>query len=95
LEAALWAFYLTDNFKEGLLLVVNLGNDSDTTGAIYGQLAGAFYGISSIPKRWSNQLVQREFIENTAIELYELQSQLSIRISNEIAEESRLKRKGD
>lgn len=73
LEAALWAFYLTDNFKEGLLSVVNLGNDSDTTGAIYGQLAGAFYGISSIPKHWSNQLVQREFIESTATKLYELQ----------------------
>lgn len=71
LEAALWAFYQTDHFKEGLLNVVNLGNDSDTTGAIYGQLAGAYYGISSIPEHWRHQIVQRELIENMAVELFE------------------------
>lgn len=75
LEAALWAFARTDSFKEGLLMVVNLGDDSDTTGAIYGQLAGAFYGISAIPEKWVNQLVQVEFIRETAIQLFELQSE--------------------
>ncbi|WP_066309462.1 ADP-ribosylglycohydrolase family protein [Bacillus sp. FJAT-29814] len=72
LEAALWAFYLTDDFKEGLLKVVNLGEDSDTTGAIYGQLAGAHYGISSIPTVWRGKIVQLELIENFANGLYEL-----------------------
>jgi ADP-ribosylglycohydrolase len=40
LEAALWGFYHSSSFKEGLLKVVNLGDDADTVGAIYGQLAG-------------------------------------------------------
>src|SRR5206468_7970170 len=44
LEAALWAFYKSTSFREGCLLAVNLGDDADTTGAIYGQVAGAFYG---------------------------------------------------
>ena len=44
LEAALWAFYNSDNFEEGTLMAVNLGDDADTTGAVYGQIAGAYYG---------------------------------------------------
>ena len=44
LEAALWAFYHSDSFKEGCLLAVNLGDNADTTGAIYGQLAGPSLG---------------------------------------------------
>jgi ADP-ribosylglycohydrolase len=43
LEAALWAFHRSDSFREGALRAVNLGDDADTTGAIYGQLAGAYY----------------------------------------------------
>ena len=49
LEAALWAFHSSSSFREGALRAVNRGNDADTTGAIYGQLAGAFYGESEIP----------------------------------------------
>jgi len=52
LEAALWAFHSTDSFRDGLLLAVNLGDDADTTGAVYGQLAGAYYGLSGIPETW-------------------------------------------
>jgi ADP-ribosyl-[dinitrogen reductase] hydrolase len=44
LEAALWAFCHSENFRDGCLLAVNLGDDADTTGAVYGQLAGAYYG---------------------------------------------------
>ena len=49
LEAVLWAFYNTDSFEEGLIKAVNLGGDADTIGAIYGQIAGAFYGELNIP----------------------------------------------
>ena len=49
LEAALWAFHHTENFRNGALRVVNLGDDADTTGAVYGQLAGAYYGVEAIP----------------------------------------------
>jgi ADP-ribosyl-[dinitrogen reductase] hydrolase len=48
LEAALWAFARSTSFEHGALLAVNLGDDADTTGAIYGQLAGAFYGVDAI-----------------------------------------------
>jgi ADP-ribosylglycohydrolase len=49
LEAALWALHHGPNFRDGALLAVNLGDDADTTGAVYGQIAGAIYGAESIP----------------------------------------------
>lgn len=52
LNAALWAFNTTEDFQNGMIEAVNLGGDSDTIGAVYGQIAGAFYGFSSIPKQW-------------------------------------------
>ena len=52
LEAALWAFHEASDFAEGCLLAANLGDDADTTAAIYGQLAGAHYGFDGIPERW-------------------------------------------
>jgi ADP-ribosyl-[dinitrogen reductase] hydrolase len=52
LEAALWAFSRNDDFQSGLLEAVNLGNDSDTVGAVCGQLSGAFYGETGIPMNW-------------------------------------------
>ncbi len=62
LEAALWAFYKTDSFREGCLLAANLGNDADTTAAVYGQLAGAYYGLEAIPESWRNKIAHRERI---------------------------------
>jgi len=59
LEAALWAFYKTNSFKDGCLLAVNLGDDADTTGAVYGQIAGAFYGEEAIPESWKEKLAHR------------------------------------
>ena len=52
LEAALWAFNTTASFEEGLIAAVNLGGDSDTIGAVFGQIAGAHYGFEAIPDRW-------------------------------------------
>ena len=52
LEAALWAFNTTETFEEGMVAAVNLGGDSDSIGAVYGQVAGAFYGFDAIPERW-------------------------------------------
>jgi ADP-ribosyl-[dinitrogen reductase] hydrolase len=66
LEAALWAFNKTDSFREGCLLAVNLGDDADTTGAVYGQLAGAFYGENQIPGEWLSKLAMRTLIEKMA-----------------------------
>ena len=66
LEAALWAFDRSTSFEAGALLAVNLGDDADTTGAVYGQLAGAFYGEAAIPARWLGILCQRGFITEVA-----------------------------
>jgi hypothetical protein len=62
LEAALWSFYNTDTYAEGLLKAVNLGGDADTVGAIYGQLAGAYYSLEAIPSRWIQGLASNEKI---------------------------------
>ena len=62
LEAALWAFWSTDVFEEGVLAAVNLGDDTDTTAAIYGQLAGAYYTIDKLPKKWIDEVYAKDFI---------------------------------
>jgi ADP-ribosylglycohydrolase len=72
LEAALWAFYHSKSFEEGCLLAANLGDDADTTGAVYGQLAGAFYGAQGIPLSWRAKLAYRELIESFAEQLFSL-----------------------
>lgn len=56
LEAALWALHHSTSFEAGCLLAVNLGYDADTTAAVYGQLAGALYGESGIPREWRMKL---------------------------------------
>ncbi len=66
LEAALWAFFRTSSFREGCLLAVNLGDDADTTGAVFGQIAGAHYGASGIPAGWLGKLAMRGVIEDYA-----------------------------
>ena len=72
LEAALWAFYSSKSFREGALLAINLGDDTDTTGAVYGQLAGAYYGERAIPGTWRSKLAYRLLIEYFAERLYHL-----------------------
>lgn len=71
LEASLWAFYHTENFNDGVLLAVNLGEDSDTTGAVFGQLAGAYYGIKEIKAEFIDGLWDRQLIEKLALKLYQ------------------------
>ena len=70
LEAALWAFYHSTSFQDGCLLAVNLGDDADTTGAVYGQLAGAFYGEAGIPQQWRKSLAHLALIESLADQLF-------------------------
>jgi ADP-ribosyl-[dinitrogen reductase] hydrolase len=70
LEAALWAFWNTDTFEAGALKAVNLGDDADTTGAVYGQLAGAYYGEDGIPKHWRDCLARKSLLDKTADRLF-------------------------
>ena len=68
---ALWAFHKARDFREGALLAANLGDDADTTAAIYGQLAGAYYGVEGIPSAWRARLAMAPDITAMADALYE------------------------
>lgn len=59
LEAALWCFWTTESYEAAILAAANLGDDADTTAAICGQVAGAFYGEAGIPAHWLEKLVMR------------------------------------
>lgn len=63
LEASLWCFLNSENYAEAVLKAVNLGEDTDTTGAITGGIAGLYYGFESIPKEWIDVLARKEDIE--------------------------------
>jgi len=71
LEAALWCFYHSQTYEQAVLKAVNLGDDADTTGAVVGQLAGAYYGREEIPPAWLNIIVTRETIQSQAEKLFE------------------------
>ena len=66
LEAALWCFEQTDTFRDAILKAANLGNDADTTAAICGQLAGAYYGEEAIPLNWRVRLTEYNLIVQLA-----------------------------
>lgn len=53
---AIWGFLTTDSFMSGLIKVVNIGNDTDTVGAVYGQIAGGYYGYKNLPVEWINRV---------------------------------------
>lgn len=69
LEASLWCFLNSESYPEAVLKAVNLGEDTDTTGAITGGLAGLYYGFGSIPEEWVAQLVRKEDIEKLCMRL--------------------------
>ena len=75
LEAALWAFWNSEDFEQGALLAVNLGDDADTTGAVYGQVAGVYYGEGGIPKEWLAKLGKKDL-------LLDLADQIHLRVCN-------------
>ena len=70
LEAALWAFWNTDNFRDAILLAANLGDDADTVAAITGQIAGAFYGLEGIPTEWVDKITKKDEIIKLAEDLF-------------------------
>jgi len=62
LEAAIWCFLNTDSYKECVLKAVNLGDDTDTVGAVAGGIAGLYYGMKEIPTEWIELLPKKEWI---------------------------------
>ena len=72
LEAALWCFWHTENYEQAVLAATNLGDDADTTAAICGSLAGAYYGVRNIPESWRNKLAMVEQITTLADQLHQV-----------------------
>lgn len=70
LEGAMWCFYHSQSFEEGVKMAVNLGDDTDTTAAVFGQLAGAYYGVQSIPAQMLQDLWDKAVIEDLALKLF-------------------------
>jgi len=66
LEASIWCLMTTDNYRDAVLKAVNLGDDTDTTAAVTGGLAGLLYGLDDIPSRWIDQLARRSDIDDLA-----------------------------
>ena len=66
LEATIWCLLTTDNYHEAVLKAVNLGDDTDTTAAVTGGLAGLLYGFETIPKTWLNLLARKDDIQDLA-----------------------------
>ena len=64
LEASIWCLLTTKSYEEAVLKAINLGEDTDTTGAVVGGLAGLFYGIKSIPKEWIDKIVRKKEIDD-------------------------------
>lgn len=63
LEASIWCLLTTKSYKEAVLKAINLGEDTDTTGAVVGGLAGLFYGVNSIPQEWLDRIARKKDIE--------------------------------
>jgi len=68
LKASIWCFLTTENYRDAVLEAVNLGEDTDTTAAVTGGLAGAYYGIGNngIPPKWIEALAKHETISDIA-----------------------------
>ena len=71
LEAVIWCILTTNDYKSCVLTAVNLGEDTDTIGAIAGSLASVLYGIESIPAHWMDALQKREYIESLCLDTFE------------------------
>lgn len=69
LEAAVWCLVNTYSFRECILKAVNLGDDTDTVGAVAGGLAGIYYGADNIPQEWLAEILKRDVIERLCAEL--------------------------
>ena len=70
LEASIWCLLTTSTYEKCVLKAVNLGNDTDTTGAVAGSLAGIYYGYEAIPEDWLKTIVRRDYLEGLCDELF-------------------------
>lgn len=70
LMASIWCIMTTSNYKDATLKAVNLGHDTDTTGAITGGLAGLYYGLHDIPEKWRKEVARTNDIDELGLRLF-------------------------
>lgn len=64
LEASIWVLLNTESFSQAIIGAINLGQDTDTVGAVTGSMAGIIYGYDKIPQEWLNKLLKLDYLEN-------------------------------
>lgn len=64
LEASIWCILNTQDYEEAVIKAINLGEDTDTVGAVTGSIAGIIYGNEKIPERWLSKLKNKEYLIN-------------------------------
>lgn len=74
LFASVWSFMTTENYSDATLKAVNLGNDTDTAGAVTGGLAGLYYGIGNIPEKWKNEIARAADIDDLSQRLFNMRN---------------------
>ncbi len=67
MEASIWCLLNSDSYKAAVLKAVNLGSDTDTTGAVTEGIAGLFYGYESIPREWLDVIARKDWIEELCL----------------------------
>ncbi|AMV28780.1 ADP-ribosyl-[dinitrogen reductase] glycohydrolase [Gemmata sp. SH-PL17] len=77
LEAAMWAMHEARDFRSAILRAVNLGGDADTTGAVAGQLAGAWWGYEGIPQEWRAKLDRHDELLAVADGMFDLAAKVA------------------
>lgn len=70
LEAAIWCVLNTGSYEEAAVKAVNLGDDTDTVGAVTGSIAATVYGLNSIPERWLEKLKKKEYLTGIATKFH-------------------------
>ena len=89
LEAALWVVLNTDSYSSSIIGAINLGEDTDTIGAVTGSITGILYGYSSIPKSWLNTLRKKEYLEEYC-KSFENVLLKNLKLDNYIYEDNRI-----
>ena len=64
LEASMWVLLNAKDYRETIIGAINLGQDTDTIGAIAGSMAGIIYGYDTIPEKWLSKLVKKDYLED-------------------------------
>ena len=70
LEASLWCLLKTASYEDCVLTAISLGEDTDTTAAVAGGLAGLWYGVQAIPEKWLQKLAKCRELKQRAEKFY-------------------------